>query len=156
MHNIGVTECLTSQTKFRNRVAGLCQIFPKPQKAQAWQTFVERLLASVEVVNAGKESTPSGAVEGWIAQFLQSERSDEENWETAMMQGYPFRYKGKLYLTSAGLLKFIVGKCHEKITTTKLAQHLRKLGWMPDDITYRPAKDKEKVKHRSVWVKPGA
>lgn len=155
MLSMGPVEHITSQTKFSNLIVRFTRVLPERQKGKAWDAFVQRMLDIVEVVNAGAESTPAGAMETWMNQYLQSEHTDEEHWERAMMQGYPFRHKGKLYITSAGVLKFIIGRCHEKMTTMKLAQHLRTLGWLPESLTYRPAKNKSQTKHRSVWSKPG-
>lgn len=154
MYRLGTVENLIRQGKFETTIADLSRIIPAHQKPDVWRVFAQKMLDIVEVVESGPESTARGAVSGWLEQYLQGERPEEDKWEAAMLQGHPFRHNGQTCITTSNFMKYIQGRVHEKMSTTKLAQQLRKLGWVVEDITYRPAADKTKVRKKGVWYRP--
>ena len=151
---VGTIDMFTSQTKFRNLLADMANIFPDPQKAETWNRSVQRLLNIVETVDPGPEAFDRGAVEGWLQMYLSDGLAATENAEKAMLDGMPFLHNGKPHITLEGFHRFVMGRCHERISTKELAVHLRKLGAQADRIDYRPAKQKHKVKTQRVWGLP--
>lgn len=153
LYPLGSVENLIRQTKFQTRIADLSHVLVPPQPPKLWSIFAQQLLTLVETVESGTESTARGAMEGWLNQYLQGEKADEEKWQKDMVDGHPFRYNGRLWITSQGFMRFLQGRAFERIPTQKLAQQLRKLGWLPETISYRPERDKSKVKTKSAWYR---
>lgn len=153
MYSLGSVENLIRQYKFQARIADLSHVLVPTQPPKLWNVFAQQLLTLVETVESGTESTARGAIEGWLNQYLQGEKGDEEKWQKDMVDGHPFRYNGRLWITAQGFMRFLQGRAFERITTQKLAQQLRKLGWLPEEISYRPERDKSKVRKKCAWYR---
>jgi len=125
---IGTIENLTSQHKFRNKIADLAEI-PKNQPTATWERLVNHMLRNLEEVEVSVEAMEHGSMEGWLQQYLSGSKIyEEEKLNEGVLMNRPIILNTHIWFTITGFRAFLANYCQEKITSKALAVSLRKIG----------------------------
>ena len=150
---IGTIENLTSQHKFRNKIADVA-LLPKEQPKAIWERLLNHMLTHLEEVEVSVEAMERGSMEGWLQQYLSNSHTyEEEKLNEAVLMDRPLRLNGKIWFTISGLRSYIFNYCHERITSKWLAVSLRKIG-CKNEKWHIQVRNQERTT-RDVWTRAG-
>lgn len=144
---LGDVTNLTSQTKFRNRIAELegkylCSIKPKN-----WDIIANNLLRICEDIEVSEEATDEGQTKGWLRAYLETNKPSQE-FTTAALSGKPFIKDGSTYITLPHFLRYVVMSQMERgISQKQLAVRIKEIG--SEKLTVRTS-----VKNVKAWKLP--
>jgi hypothetical protein len=151
---IGPVEHLTKPSKFREVIANATRMWLRLPSRKAWDALVQHMLSAAEVVDTGGEATDLGTLQRRLERFLSQEVAREEEWEEGLHAGTPFRHQGRTCFTLDSLRQHLWPTYGDWVSTKKLAVSLRRLGYVSEEIKYRPQDDKTKSATQCVWYKP--
>lgn len=143
---LGSIDSITSQTKFRNRIAAATNVLI--QRREVWDNIAQVILDACEEVSIGDEATESGAALSWLKGFMQ-ENPPASSRETAMSMKKPYLEGTELHVFMEPLRGWIRSSPDggENISRKLLGVHMRAAGGQPRVVPYRDTT-------RNVWVFP--
>jgi hypothetical protein len=141
---LGGIDSITSQNKFRNRIAAATNtLIPK---RDIWDNIAQVILDACEEVSIGDEATESGAAMAWLKGFIQENPAASER-SSAMAMKKPYLDGQELHVFMEPLRGWIRTSPDggENISRKALGVHLRAAGGQPKVVPYRDTT-------RNVWV----
>jgi len=125
--DLGPVNGLIDQGSFRGHVASVTGVLIKGHKAKEWWPVAQQLLAAVETIDPGEESTPEGMVRDMVDHYLSTCRIGDDP-EAAACSRDPYRREGRVRFWLSGLVGFNRVHGKEALKQEKLAKLLRAVG----------------------------
>lgn len=149
---LGGVEHLIGQTAFRNRVAAVAGVLVPKFKGERWDQIAQALLNACEEESLGAEATDAGLCHAWLQAYLSERKpAPEEEWQQALLIQSPFRYNGSVYITGAGLRKWLKLTQGENLNAKSMGAILRAGGCVAEVLG---CEVEGKRTTRSVWRLP--
>jgi len=147
---LGGVEALIERVPFRRRIAAslgrLVNIKPKE-----WADVAGMLLGAALEVEV-RDATEEGSLDTWLTRYVEDNAPAEgDDWPRAAWEGAPFEREDGLYVSLAGLRKYVTATLDEKVTTHELALMLRRARLEP--VTIKVTLD-GRATTRGVWRVP--
>lgn len=149
---LGGVEHLIGQAAFRNRVAAVAGVLIPKFKGDKWDQIAQAMLNACEEESLGAEATDAGLCHAWLQAYLSERKpAPEEEWQQALLIQNPFRYNGSVYITGAGLRKWLKLTQGENLNAKSMGAILRAGGCVAEVLG---CEVEGKRTTRSVWRLP--
>lgn len=156
--SLGGISAVISNRKFREKVAELTSVIPRPFKTEAWDAIAQRLLELAELEEMGVETTIAGRAETLISLYLGAaspqnlEKMEERGRSLLPISLSPYvGPDGRTRIFSTGFKVWLAEVHHEQATAQEIGTMLRAVGATPETVNF---KANGRRTTRALWALP--
>ena len=149
---LGGGETILNQAAFRAKVYVTADVVIPTCPSATWTQRVKMLTAALTIKELGPESTPAGVAALWVDEYLDQRRPDDDEWETYLVLGKPYRNPNDphgVYLTLRDFTFWLRTTRGERVTERELGRWLTMSGAERRTINF--IKPDGAHTSRSVW-----
>ena len=148
--SIGRVAEITSQTKFRNRVAECCGHWALKIPRQQWEECVQSILDIAEEIDLGDASHPRRQTTEQLREYLvQYFVRPEADKDQAAQARQPFWYHGSAWISARDYGKWLVRSVGDVLTHREICSSFHMLGMEPKTIHFYADKGKKGKERRT-------
>lgn len=158
--SLGGISALISNRKFREKVAELTNVIPRPFKTDAWDAIAQRLLELAELEDLGVETTVAGRAQTLISLYLGAQapqslgKMDDRVRRLLPISLSPYVGEdGRARIFSTGFKVWLAEVHHEVMSAQEIGTMLRAISAEPETVNFKTDHGRTT---RALWILPAA
>jgi len=151
--DLGGAETILSAHKLRAKIAGVSKILIDRFKGDRWDPIAQAILKASEDEDLGADSSASGLVREWLAEYFRQNRPMEDRGQAIDLRAPFTAQDGAVLIFLSGLQQWLAFYCSERFSRKQLGIMLRSAGCDPRTVGYSTAEGSNTSTY--CWAIPG-